>query len=171
MDHIQCPALADMSIGDLNQRYRDSFVLYGDQFVYVDYFDHWSDEDIGIRYQPPGLDPIWEPFDWEAVNTARPPSKWYNINIKGKLYAMNLAYPTSRQWTRGLGPRTCFLTPANGNIPRWSHTQVLPQVLTQWDDDPRNPVDLTKPYTIARPYLLVTQHPYEPGKYEVLLRT
>lgn len=97
---LRNPELGKMSVADLRQRYRCTYVEYKSEPIFLHDFDTLADGTIGILYGGET-----HKFEWRFLNVARPPTQWYRVD-NALFY---LSYPFSRQWVRGLTKENCQL--------------------------------------------------------------
>lgn len=93
---IHNPLLADMSVEDLNQRYRNTYVLYNNVPTYIREF---LDKGHVIINTQKTAEEVVE-FGWAKLNVMRPRSRWFvgkDVN-----YSFYLSYPPKKQFHRGL---------------------------------------------------------------------
>lgn len=107
-----------MRVEDLAQRYQDTFIDYKGQPSYVREFGMGvGGEKTFIKYtqySPTGAvlnDATYEPFEADALNTARPRSGWYVLPEEKVCF---LSYPMKRQWKRGLCERNTNIQQVKG---------------------------------------------------------
>jgi hypothetical protein len=95
---MENPVLHKMTDHDLRQRYKSTYVVYGDQVIYVmDFVEGSMYYKLGGKH-----DTQIVPFNWRMLNTARPRSMWYVPAGKGYKEAFYLSYPPKKQYHRGL---------------------------------------------------------------------
>jgi len=106
--------LANMSIDDLNQRYQNSYIRYGEKVVHVDDFTR-SDEDgviqIGISTTPNMANrrTIYSDFEWQLVDCTRPEAQYYLFPKIGRRVAGYFQPTCTKQYVRGFNRNNCFI--------------------------------------------------------------
>lgn len=136
---LQNRLLNEMSLEDLNQRYKGTFVSYDDKCYYCDGFaavDGDGHAPYAIRLtQDTGKATKLVPFFWEKLDISRPQSRWYDVadpELKIKAYPAFLSLSIHRQWARGLSGK-------NSNLwtPHYeSRNQVVPYERILLNKDP-----------------------------------
>lgn len=130
-----------MPLGDLRQRYMQTFINYGDDLIYIDEVRANDNEDaivlrarvvdkktyaLGIRRDMP--------FEWEKVNTIRPDARWYLVpnpeKFGGSHTATYMGYPCARQFYRGLSARNVVTHPTR-YAPPVSNSTVVSEAFHQ----------------------------------------
>lgn len=92
------PILDGMSDHDLRQRYKNTYVLYGGQVMYVREFD------LPYIYLTKATgEEISTKFNWKALDISRPRSRWYFYKAdRNTRYCAYVSFPPRKQYHRGL---------------------------------------------------------------------
>lgn len=170
LQHIPAPILAEISVQDLNQRYSSSFTYYRNQVIFILRFH----PGVLIEYITSAEETRSEVFEWEALNTNRPPARWYDLSKykfrgshtfvgdRSRSQLAFLSYPPRRQWHRGfIAPNSVLVnTPDqihSGTLLAVQNGQVhvaLAAALDQADSYPHEQLDLNSPNgQVLRPYM------------------
>lgn len=103
------PVLATLSVDDLNQRYRESYIRYKDVPVFCSSFAQEGNQ-VLINAVPLGLntdaEAPYQPFDWKMLDITRPESQWLVVNVDKNTIPVHISKKISKQWSRGFSTRT-----------------------------------------------------------------
>lgn len=115
---LKNPILKDMAVEDLNQRYRDTYILYN-QVPYYTYGFRKS-QVRGVRVEInlcemadiyKGDNGNWKAFNWELLDVSRPEAGWYSFN--GVL--SHVSYLMNKQYSRGVCAANTYIRKMNGD--------------------------------------------------------
>jgi hypothetical protein len=101
------PLLQGMSVDDLNQRYRNTFIDYDGKVRNCHSFTPDGANTRIMFANPDGAS--LELFDWQKLNTYRPRPRWFEYRSTSRRYPICAAYRVARQWHRGFCDTTIRL--------------------------------------------------------------
>lgn len=134
------PILKDMGIEDLNQRYRETYIVYKEKPYFCNGFAKSIAKGVRVNIILSDLGTLIDgrsgavtPFNWELLDTSRPAAGYYLTDGDA---IVHLAYNTVRQYSRGLTPNNTSLRKLSGqgcNYSTWfnvleQHIKGMPRV-------------------------------------------
>lgn len=114
------PLLAECSVEDLNQRYRETYISYKGQGRYCRGFGvndggrkilSLSNAGFVSAYDAEEKTEVFEPL---ALDCERPPCRWYKSK---RGYPVFVRYSIARQWQRGICKRNTLLFCSRADVP------------------------------------------------------
>jgi len=145
---LKNPILKDMSVDDLNQRYRDTYVLYNQVPYYTYGFRKSTMRGVRVDINLCSLaglhngdDGGWEGFNWELLDVSRPEVGWYSLN--GVL--THVSYLMNKQYSRGVCQANTYLRVMSGAGPNVADFfDLLTQQLGQRKQFPKKSMESIK---------------------------
>jgi len=145
---LKNPILKDMSVDDLNQRYRDTYVLYNQVPYYTYGFRKSTMRGVRVDINLCSLaglhngdDGGWEGFNWELLDVSRPEVGWYSLN--GEL--THVSYLMNKQYSRGVCQANTYLRVMSGAGPNVADFfDLLTQQLGQRKQFPKKSMESIK---------------------------
>lgn len=145
---LKNPILKDMSIDDLNQRYRDTYVLYNQVPYYTYGFRKSTMRGVRVDINLCSLAELhngdnggWKGFNWELLDVSRPEAGWYSLN--GVL--THVSYLMNKQYSRGVCQANTYLRVMSGAGPNTADFfDLLTQQLGQRKQFPKKSMESIK---------------------------
>lgn len=145
---LKNPILKDMSIDDLNQRYRDTYVLYNQVPYYTYGFRKSTMRGVRVDINLCSLAGLhngdnggWKWFNWELLDVSRPEAGWYSLN--GVL--THVSYLMNKQYSRGVCQANTHLRVMSGAGPNTADFfDLLTQQLGQRKQFPKKSMESIK---------------------------
>ena len=144
---LKNPILKDMSVDDLNQRYRDTYVLYNQVPYYTYGFRKSSVRGVRVDINLCSLAGLhngdnggWKGFNWELLDVSRPEAGWYSLN--GVL--THVSYLMNRQYSRGVCQANTYLRREGAGPNTADFFDLLTQQLGQRKQFPKKSMESIK---------------------------
>jgi hypothetical protein len=120
--------LPEMSVEDINRRYRGSYVRYDNRIVLVDEF---ITRESFIYTTRKGV--FHKAFDWRLLDISRPIPQWFMFDDK----AFYIYYPPARQWHRGFCANNTVIRDRHGSQQRWPGPLLFAMLEKAYEETPR----------------------------------